>query len=227
MSVLDRRAALKAGGALLATPFLMRAARAEETVHVYNWTDYIGETTLDDFQKATGIKVVYDTYDSTESAEAKLLAGNTGYDVVLQSGQTLPRFVEAGVYQKLDKAKLPDWKNLDPEILKIVSGWDPGNDYGVPYMWGSVGIAYNLDMVKERLGDKAPLSSLDILMKPEYAAKLADCGISVLESPSDVVPMVLRYLGKDGDTTNPADFDAVVEAFKPVRQYIKTFDSSN
>jgi putrescine transport system substrate-binding protein len=227
MSVLDRRAALKAAGAALATPFLVRTARAEETVHVYNWTDYIGETTLDDFQKLTGIKVVYDTYDSTESAEAKLLAGKTGYDVVLQSGQNLPRFIEAGVYQKLDKSKLPDWKNLDPGILKIIQGWDPGNDYGVPYMWGTVGITYNLDLVKERLGDKAPLSSLDILMKPEFASKLADCGISVLESPSDVIPMVLKYLGKDPDTTNPADFDAVVAAFKPVRKYIKTFDASN
>src|SRR5262245_2502191 len=182
MSVLDRRAALKAGGAALAIPFLVRTARAEETVHVYNWADYIGETTLDDFQKLTGIKVVYDTYDSTESAEAKLLAGKTGYDVVLQSGQNLPRFIQAGVYQKLDKSKLPNWKlpnwkNLDPEILKIVSGWDPGNAFGVPYMWGTVGITYNLDKVKERLGDKAPLSSLDILMKPEFASKLADCGI--------------------------------------------------
>ena len=227
MSVLDRRAALKAGGAILAAPFLARTAWAEDTVHVYNWTDYIGETTLDDFRKASGIKVVYDTYDSTESAEAKLLAGRTGYDVILHSGSTLQRFVEAGVFQKLDKSKLPNWKNLDPAILKIIEGWDPGNQYGAPYMWGTVGITYNLDMVKQRLGDKAPLSSLDILMKPEYASKLADCGISVLESPGDVVPMVLKYLGKDPDTTNPGDFDAVVEAFRPIRKYIKTFDASN
>jgi len=227
MSVLDRRAALKAGGAILAAPFLARTAWAEDTVHVYNWTDYIGETTLDDFRKASGIKVVYDTYDSTESAEAKLLAGRTGYDVILHSGSTLQRFVEAGVFQKLDKSKLTNWKNLDPAILKIIEGWDPGNQYGAPYMWGTVGITYNLDMVKQRLGDKAPLSSLDILMKPEYASKLADCGISVLESPGDVVPMVLKYLGKDPDTTNPGDFDAVVEAFRPIRKYIKTFDASN
>jgi putrescine transport system substrate-binding protein len=151
MSVLDRRAALKAGGAALATPFLVRTARAEETVHVYNWADYIGETTLDDFQKLTGIKVVYDTYDSTESAEAKLLAGKTGYDVVLQSGQNLPRFIQAGVYQKLDKSKLPNWKNLDPEILKIVSGWDPGNAFGVPYMWGD-----RRDHLQPRHGQGAP-----------------------------------------------------------------------
>jgi putrescine transport system substrate-binding protein len=155
------------------------------------------------------------------------LAGKTGYDVVLHSGRTLPRFVEAGVFQKLDKSKLPNWKNLDPEILKIIEGWDKGNQYGVPYTWGTVGITYNLDLVKERLGDSAPLSSLDILMKPENASKLADCGISVLESPGDVIPMVLKYLGKDPNTTDPTDFDSVVEAFKPVRKYIKTFDNAN
>src|SRR5262249_2562626 len=129
MTVLDRRAALKAGGATLAAPLLARTAWAEDAVHVYNWTDYIGETTLDDFRKTTGIKVVYDTYDASESAEAKLLAGKTGYDVVLHAGSTLARFVEAGVFQKLDKSKLPNWKNLDPEILKIIEGWDPGNQY--------------------------------------------------------------------------------------------------
>ena len=154
MSVLDRRAALKAGGAALATPFLARTAWADEVVHVYNWTDYIGETTLDDFRKATGIKAVYDTYDSTESIEAKMLAGKTGYDVILQAGSTLERFVEANVFQKLDKSKLPNWKNLDPGILKIVQGWDPDNQYGAPYMWGTVGLTYNLDMVKQRLATR-------------------------------------------------------------------------
>ena len=193
-------------------------------VHVYNWTDYIGETTLDDFRKATGIKAVYDTYDFHRIRRGQDARRQDRLRRDLHPGSTLQRFVEAGVFQKLDKSKLPNWTNLDPEILKVIQGWDPGNQYGVPYMWGTVGITYNLDMVKQRLADNAPLSSLDILFKPEYAAKLADCGISVLESPSDVIPMVLKYLGKDPDTANPADFEAVVEAFKPIRQYIKTFD---
>ncbi len=223
-----RRAVLMAGAASLAMPYIIRGARADEekVVNVFNWTDYIGETTLEDFTKATGIEVVYDTYDSTESAEAKLLAGSTGYDVVLHSGSTLERFVESKAFQKLDKSKLPNWKNLDPEILKIIESWDPGNQYGVPYMWGTAGLTYNVDLVKERLPN-ADLTSLDIIFKPENAAKLADCGISILESPGDVVPMALAYLGKDPNTTDPKDFDAVVELFKPMRQYIKAFDASN
>ena len=227
MRSLNRRTALKAGAATIAMPYIITSARAQGTVvNVFNWTDYIGETTLDDFKAATGIDVTYDTYDSTESAEAKLLAGSTGYDVVLHAGSTLERFVESKAFQKLDKAKLPNWKNLDPAILKIVEGWDPGNQYGAPYMWGTVGFTFNTDMVKERIPD-ADMSTLDILFKPESAAKLADCGISILESPGDVFPLVLAYLGKDPNTTDPADFEAVVEAFKPIRQYIRAFDSSN
>jgi putrescine transport system substrate-binding protein len=228
MNRLTRRTILKAGAASLAMPYIATRLTAEEekVVNVFNWTDYIGETTLEDFKAATGIEVVYDTYDSTESAEAKLLAGLTGYDVVLHAGSTLERFVQSGTFQKLDKSKLPNWKNLDPEVLKIIEGWDPGNQYGAPYMWGTSGFTYNVDMVKERLPN-VDLSSLDVIFKPENAAKLADCGISILESPGDVFPMVLRYLGKDPHTADPKDYDAVVEAFKPIRQYIKAFDSSN
>ena len=203
------------------------ATKAEDVVHVYNWVDYIGETTLEDFTKATGIKVVYDTYDAAETAQAKLLAGNTGYDVVMHAGSQLPKYIQAGAFAKVDKSKLPNWKHLDPTILGVMENWDPGNTYGVPYMWGTTGITFNMDMIKERLGDDAPITSMDILMKPEYASKLADCGISVLESPIDVIPMVLSYLGKDPNSEDPKDYEAVVEAFKPVRQYIKTFDSSN
>jgi putrescine transport system substrate-binding protein len=155
-----------------------------------------------------------------------MLAGSTGYDVVDQSGLKLPNFVKAGVYEKLDKSKLPGWKNLDPEVLRILSSWDPDNQYGIPYMWGSVGITYNIDLVKERLPD-ANLDSLDVIFKPENAAKLADCGISILDSPTDVIMMMLPYIGKSGDTTNVADYEAAIEAFKPVRQYIRTFDNTN
>ncbi len=227
MTTFTRRFTLTMGAAATAVLLTAPAAYAEEVVHVYNWVDYIGETTLEDFTKATGIKVVYDTYDAAETEEAKLLAGSSGYDVVLHSGSQLPKFIQAGAFQKVDRSKLANYANQDEGILKTVENWDPGNEYAVVYMWGTTGITYNLDMVKERLGDNAPMNTMDILMKPELAAKVADCGISVLESPRDVIPMVLSYLGKDPNTEDPADYEAVVEAFKPVRQYIKTFDSSN
>jgi putrescine transport system substrate-binding protein len=213
------------GGSLLAMPFVRRA-RAEGTLNVYNWADYIGETTIEDFQSATGISVTYDNYASAEEMQAKMLAGSTGYDVVFMAGMTLPNFIKANIYEKLDRSKLPGWSNLDPAILKIVDGWDPGNNYGVPYMWGSVGMTFNVDMVKERLPN-ADLQSLDILFKPENAEKLADCGISVLDSPTDIMLMVLKYIGKDPNTATEADYRAAAEIFKPIRKYIKTFDNSN
>jgi len=225
---LTRRSSLSLmAGAALAMPYISRAHAQEEAVlNVFNWTDYIGETTVEDFQSASGIQVTYDLYDSTEAMEAKMLAGSSGFDVVIQAGSTLERFTEAKVYQPLDRSKLTNWGNLDPVSLKTVEGWDPGNVYGAPYMWGTVGLTFNVDMVKERIPD-ADLTSLDILFKPENAAKLADCGISILESPGDVIPMMLAYLGLDPNTTNPADFDAVVKAFAPIRQYIRAFDASN
>jgi putrescine transport system substrate-binding protein len=214
-------------GAALALPFISRAHAQEEAIlNVFNWTDYIGETTLEDFQSATGIQVNYDLYDSTEAMEAKMRASGSDFDVVIQSGATLQRFQEAKIYQSLDRSKLTNWKHLDPIILKTAEGWDPEHRYGVPYMWGTVGLTFNLDMIKQRIPD-ADLTSLDILFKPENAAKLADCGISILESPDDVIPMTLAYLRLDPNTTNPADFDAVVKAFASVRKYIRVFDSSN
>ncbi|MCB1377934.1 MAG: polyamine ABC transporter substrate-binding protein [Alphaproteobacteria bacterium] len=228
MTKLTRRGALAAlgGGAVLAMPYVRRARAEDAVLNVYNWADYIGETTIEDFQSATNIAVTYDTYSSAEEMQAKMLAGSTGYDVVDMAGLDMPRFIKAGIYQKLDRSKLSGWGNLDKEVLRILAGWDPGNDYAIPYMWGSVGITYNIDMVKERLPD-ADLESLDTIFKPENAAKLADCGISILDSPTDVVLMMLRYLGKDGDTTNVADYQAVVDAFKPVREHIRTFDNTN
>ena len=168
----NRRQTFAALGATLAMPYVRPSWAQSSTVNVYNWADYIGETTLEDFEAATGIGVVYDTYSSAEEMQAKMLAGSTGYDVVDHSGLNMPQVITAGVYQKLDKSKLPTWTNLDPAILKIMEGWDPGNEYGVPYMWGSVGFTFNLDLVKERLPD-ADLQSLDALFLPENAAKLA------------------------------------------------------
>lgn len=225
MTVNRRKAAsLIAASAFVSMPYIRRVRAEEQTLNVYNWADYIGETTIEDFQSATGISVTYDTYTSAEEMEAKMLAGSTGYDAVFMTALKLPNFIKAKVYHKLDRSRLPGWSNLDPVVLKLTEVWDPGLDYGLPYMWGSVGITYNSDLVRERLPD-ARLDSLDILLKPENAAKLADCGISLLDSPTDVIPLVLRYLGKDGDTTNVADYQAVIEALKPVRQYIRTFDN--
>ncbi len=215
-----------AGSAALCMPYIKTAHAADAVLNMYNWTDYIGETTLEDFQKETGIKVTYDTYSSTEEMEAKMLAGKTGYDVVNMSGNNLTRFIKAGVYEKLDRSKLKSWGNQDPDILKIVEGWDPGNVYGIPYMWGTTGITYNVDMVKERIPD-ADFESMDLIFKPELAAKLADCGISMLDSQQDIMRMALRYLGIDGDTTDVSNYQKVVELYKPIRKHIRTFDSTN
>lgn len=223
---LTRRNALLTLGAGLATPWVRPSWAQAGTVNVYNWGDYIGETTIADFEAETGIGVVYDLYASAEEMQAKMLAGQTGYDVVVMAGLTLPQFIKAGVYQKLDRAKLTGWANLDPEIMRVVEGYDPGNQYGIPYMWGSVGMAYNLDMVKERLPD-ADLTSLDTIFKPENAAKLADCGLSILDSPTDIGFMVLSYLGIDPNTAGPAEYQKMAEAFAPIREYITTFDNSN
>ncbi|MCA0273377.1 MAG: polyamine ABC transporter substrate-binding protein [Proteobacteria bacterium] len=223
---LSRRTALSTFGAALAMPYVRPSWAQAGSVNVYNWADYIGETTLADFTAETGIEVVYDMYASSEEMQAKVLAGSTGYDVVLMAGLSLQQFIKAGVYDTIDRSKLTGWSNLDPAILKIGEGFDPGNLYGVPYMWGSVGFAYNVAMVKERLPD-ADLSSLDTLFKPENAAKLADCGISILDSPTDIGFMVMSYLGLDPNTAGPAEYAKMAEAFAPIREYIATFDNNN
>ena len=223
---LDRRQVLAGAAATIAMPWVRPSWASRGSVNVYNWADYIGETTIQDFTSATGIEVVYDLYASTEEMQAKMQAGSSGYDVVLQAGLGLNRLVTAGVYQKIDHGKLTGWGNLDPAILKIVEGFDPGHVHGVPYTWGSVGVTYNLDMVKERLPD-ADLNSLDTIFLPENAAKLADCGISLLDSPTDLGFMVLRWLGIDPDTAGPAEYAKMAEAFAPIRQYVTTFDNTN
>lgn len=225
---ISRRQALAAMGAAagLAMPHVRRACAASGSVNVYNWSDYIGENTIAEFTAETGIEVVYDLYASQEEMEAKMLAGSTGYDVVLQSGLKLPQMIKAGVYQKLDRAKLGNWNNLDTDILKILQGFDPGNTYGVPYMWGSVGFTYNLDMVKKQLPD-ADLESLDTIFKPENAQKLSECGLSILDSPTDIGLMVLKYIGIDPDTAGPDEYRKMAEAFAKIRPYINTFDNSN
>lgn len=226
MLKLSRRSTLAALGGGLAAPFVRPSWAQTGSVNVYNWADYIGETVLADFEAETGIAVVYDNYASTEEMEAKMLAGSTGYDVVFNQGASMPRFIAAGVYQTLDRARLTGWGNLDPTLLTILEGWDPGTQYSVPYMWGSVGFTFNLDMIQERLPD-ADLSDLSILFDPANAAKLADCGISVLDSPTDIMMMAMAYLGLDPNTSDPAEYDKVVALFAPVREHIRTFDNNS
>ncbi|WP_323147976.1 polyamine ABC transporter substrate-binding protein [Pseudomonas oryzihabitans] len=209
----------------MTTLTVMGTAVAEPTVRVYNWSDYVGETTLEDFQKTTGITPVYDVFDSNETLEGKLLAGHTGYDVVVPSSNFLAKQIKAGAFQKLDKSQLPNWQNLDPALLKQLEKSDPGNQYGVPYLWGTNGIGYNVDKVKAALGtDK--LDSWAILFEPENLKKLSKCGVSFMDSPDEVYPAVLQYLGLDPNSTNPDDYKKAEAQLLKVRPYITYFHSS-
>ena len=223
---MTRRRALGTLTAALAMPAVRPSWAQAETVNVYNWSDYIGETTIADFEAETGVGVVYDVYASSEEMQAKMLAGSSGYDLVLQTGSALPRMVAASVYQPFDRAKLTNWGNLDPALLAILQGFDPGNAYGVPYMWGSVGITYNLDLVRQRLPD-ADLNDLDTLLDPGNAAKLADCGISILDSPDDFGMMVLNYIGIDPKTARAPEYAKMLQAMLPMRPSIAVFDNAN
>lgn len=223
---LTRRHALIGMGATLATPYVRPSWAQSGRVNIYNWSDYIGETTIEDFERETGIGVVYDLYSSAEEMQAKMLAGSTGYDVVLMAGLSMPEFVRAGVYQEIDRARLPNWGNLDSEILRIVEGYDPGNRYSVPYMWGSVGFTYNMAMIRERLPN-ADLQSLETIFDPANAAILGECGLSILDSPTDIGFMVMSWLGIDPNTAGPAEYARLAEAFAPIRPYIATFDNAN
>ncbi|WP_437879519.1 polyamine ABC transporter substrate-binding protein [Pseudomonas sp. LRF_L74] len=201
------------------------AAQAEPSVHIYNWSDYIGETTLADFQKATGIKPVYDVFDSNETLEGKLLAGHTGFDVVVPSNHFLGKQIKAGAFQKLDKAQLPNWKNLDPALLRQLEVNDPGNQYAVPYLWGTNGIGYNVEKVKAALGvDK--IDSWAILFEPENIKKLTSCGVSFMDSPDEVFPAMLNYLGLNPDSTNLEDYKKAEAKLLAVRPYVTYFHSS-
>jgi putrescine transport system substrate-binding protein len=196
-------------------------------VNVYNWSDYIGEHTNENFTKATGIAVTYDVFDSNETLEAKLLAGNTGYDVVVPSGAFLGRQIAAGVFQKLDKSKLPNLANIDPVLMKATEAFDPGHEYSVPYFWGTVGIGYNVDKIKAAMPEGAPTDSWDLVLKPEVVSKFKDCGVTMLDAPSDILQSVLIYLGKDPHTEKAEDYAEVQKTLTAVRPYIKYFHSSS
>jgi putrescine transport system substrate-binding protein len=204
------------------------AAHAEEArLNVYNWSDYIAPDTVQKFADETGITVTYDVYDSNEVLEAKLLAGQSGYDVVVPSASPfMARQIAAGVYRPLDKSKLTNWKNLDPHMLELVAAADPQNAHGVPYLWSVTGIGYDMAKVRAALGDQAPLDSWALVFDPDTAKKLADCGVSLLDTPQEVFPAALAYLGRDPRSRDLKDLDAATAALEKIRPYIRKFHSS-
>ncbi len=217
---------LSFAAATAATVFIATAALGQEReVHVFNWSDYIDESILDDFTKETGIKVVYDVFDDNGMLETKLLTGGSGYDVVVPTGPFLQRQIQAGVFQKLDKSKLPNLSNMWPEITKQLAKYDPGNQYAVNYMWGTTGIGYNVDKVKAALGN-VPIDSWDVLFKPENAKKLKACGINMLDASDETFAIALNYLGKNPDSKEIADIRAGGEVYSKIRPSIRTFNSS-
>lgn len=216
-------AALLAGVAAVMSAMSPMANAAERVVRVFNWSDYIDESILEDFTKETGIKVVYDVFDSNEVLETKLLAGSTGYDIVVPTGAFLSRQIEAGVFQKFDRSKLPNWKNLWPEILDRTAVYDAGNLYSMNYMWGTTAIGYNEAKIKERMPD-APVDSWDLLYK--HGDKFKDCGIMVLDAPDDIIPATLNYLGLDPNSKNADDLKKAEELLLKVRPNILKFHSS-
>jgi putrescine transport system substrate-binding protein len=209
---------------MVAAAWLPPPAKADGELNIYNWSDYIGENTVANFEKEYNVKVRYDTFDSNETLESKLVVGSTGYDIVFPSSNIFKRLIKAGIFQKLDKSKLTNWKNLDPFVLKNQASADPGNEYAEPYMWGTNGFTYNVAMIKERMPD-APLDSLKMLFDPEVVSKFQDCGVSLLDSPEDVYQLALAYMGKDPTSQNPDDIVAATDMLMKVRPFIRLFDS--
>ncbi|WP_300587030.1 polyamine ABC transporter substrate-binding protein [Marivita sp.] len=211
---------MTAGAALLAS-----LAHAEE-VRVYNWSDYIDEELLTKFEEETGIDLIYDVFDSNELLETKMLAGGSGYDVVVPTGTFLQRQIAAGSFQKLDKSKLPNISNMWDVIAARTDKYDPGNEYSVNYMWGTTGIGVNVDKVTEILGADAPIASLDLVFNPENMEKLASCGVHFLDAPVEVVPAALAYAGLDPDRKDDEALAKAEEVLMGVRPYIQKFHSS-
>lgn len=196
-------------------------------LNVYNWADYIAPDTIKNFEKETGIKVRYDNFDSNESLHAKLVAGNSGYDVVVPGSHFAKQQIAAGLLQKLDKSKLPNLKNLDPAIQAQLAKMDPGNDYLVDWLWGYTTVGINVDKVKQALGGAAlPENAWDLVFKPEYASKLKKCGVSVLDSASEVMPIALHYIGKDPYSKEQADYTEAGKMLKAVRPFVTRFVGS-
>jgi len=216
-------------GLLAASP-LQLAAQSPRIVNVYNWSDYIEPSVLAAFTKETGIEVRYDTFDANETLETKLLAGKSGYDVVVPTAYFLERQIKAGIFQPLDKSKLPNLVNVWPEIAERLAAYDPGNKYAVNYMWGTTGIGYNVKAAQSILKPDGPIgpamASWDLIFKPEQLARFKDCGVHMLDSPDDIIPAALRYLGLDPNTTQQADLEKAADLIAKIRPSVRKFNSS-
>src|SRR5271156_2484453 len=210
--------------ALLTLPAGAKAA--ERTVNFYNWSSYIAPDVLENFTRETGIKVVYDTFDANETLETRLLAGKSGYDVVVPTAYFLQRQIAANIFQKLDKSKLPNLANAWPVVTKQLAIYDPGNQYAANYMWGTTGIGYNIKTVQKILGADAKIDSWDIVFKPENLTKFRECGIHMLDSPDDIFPAALSYLGLDPNSTKQADLEKAADLVGKIRPFVRKFHSS-
>jgi putrescine transport system substrate-binding protein len=219
------RAWWMAGAALALFGVVGAASAQEKVVRIYNWSDYIDPAILEDFTKETGIKVVYDVYDSNDILETKLLAGSSGYDLVVPTAYFLARQIQAGIFAELDKSKIPNAKNLDPKLMERVANFDPGNAHGVIWMWGTTGFAYNVDKIKERMPD-APLGSWRMMLDPAVVARFADCGVYMLDSADEGIPTALNYLGLDPNSTAQADLEKAQAALLAIRPHVRKFHSS-
>jgi putrescine transport system substrate-binding protein len=212
--------------AALLTVLSPSAQAAERTVNFYNWSNYMAPGVLEEFTKETGIKVVYDTFDANETLETRLLAGKSGYDLVVPTAYFLQRQIKANVFQKLDRSKLPNLANAWPFVLKRLATYDPGNQYAANYMWGTTGIGYNVRMAQKILGSEARVDSWDIVFKPESLAKFKECGIHMLDSADDLFPAALSYLGLDPNSTKQADLENAANLLVNIRPYVRKFHSS-
>ncbi|SAM30864.1 polyamine ABC transporter substrate-binding protein [Pseudomonas sp. 1 R 17] len=212
--------------ALLPLMWVAAISQAAETVKIYNWSSYIAPDTTKNFQKQTGIGFSYDVYDSNETLDGKLMTGNSGYDVVFPSNHFMARQIQGGALKKLDKSQLPNWKNLNPVLLKALENNDPGNAHGFPYLWGSTGIGYNIDKVKAVLGENAPVDSWDLIFKPEYMEKLSKCGVAILDNGPELLPIALNYLGLPSHSKKPEDYKKAEALLMKVRPYVAYFHSS-
>ncbi|QFS84435.1 Putrescine-binding periplasmic protein precursor [Roseivivax sp. THAF40] len=200
-------------------------AGAQE-VRVYNWSDYIDEDLLTQFEEETGIELIYDVFDSNEVLETKMLAGSSGYDVVVPTGTFLQRQIQAGAFQKLDKEQLPNLENMWDVVSSRTAQYDPDNEYSINYMWGTTGIGVNVPKVTEILGEDAPISSWDLVFDPANMEKLAECGVHFLDAPAEMIPAALNYIGEDPDSHDPDVIAKAGEVFEPIRPYIQKFHSS-
>jgi putrescine transport system substrate-binding protein len=202
------------------------AAQAQRVVNFYNWSDYIEPSVLTDFSKETGIKVRYDTFDSNDTLEAKLLAGKSGYDVVVPTGYFLAREIQAGIFLKLDKTLLPNLVNAWPDIADRLASYDPGNQYAVNYMWGTTGIGFNVKSVHQAFGADGRIDSWDDVFDPARIAKFKNCGVHILDSSDDILPAALHYVGLDPNSSDPGDLQRAADLLAKISPYVRKFHSS-